>query len=78
MAIELIDKIKPKNNGTFAMVDAEDVAMPDGTRLSNHNLVDKEFVIDIFEQLKELIADGKTTEAIAVLDAAILDLAVLA
>lgn len=34
MAIELIDKIKPKNNGSFAMVDAEDVAMPDGSRLS--------------------------------------------
>lgn len=37
MAIELIDKIKPKNNGSFAMVDAEDVAMPDGTRLSEYN-----------------------------------------
>lgn len=33
MAIELIDKIKPKNNGTFAMVDAHDVEMSDGTRL---------------------------------------------
>lgn len=33
MSIELIDKIKPKNNGTFALVDAHDVAMPDGTRL---------------------------------------------
>lgn len=35
MAIELISKIKPKNNGTFPMVDAEDVEMPDGTRLSD-------------------------------------------
>lgn len=34
MAIELIGKIKPKNNGTFAMVDASDVEMPDGKRLS--------------------------------------------
>lgn len=34
MAIELISKIKPKNNGDFPMVDAEDVEMPDGTRLS--------------------------------------------
>lgn len=25
MAIELIDRIKPKNGGSFAMVDAEDV-----------------------------------------------------
>lgn len=33
MSIELIDKIKPKNNGDFALVDAHDVEMPDGTRL---------------------------------------------
>lgn len=33
--IPLIDKIKPKNNGTFPLVDAEDVLMPDGTRLSD-------------------------------------------
>ena len=36
MAIELISKIKPKNGGNFAMVDAEDVEMPDGTRLPAH------------------------------------------
>ena len=34
MAIELISKIKPKG-GTFPMVDAEDVLMPDGSRLSD-------------------------------------------
>lgn len=34
MAIDLIDKIKPKNNGSFALVDAVDVLMPNGTRLS--------------------------------------------
>lgn len=33
MSVELIDKIKPKNNGDFPLVDAHDVAMPDGTRL---------------------------------------------
>lgn len=33
MSIELIDKIKPKNNGTFSLVDASDVEMADGTRL---------------------------------------------
>ena len=38
MPIELIDKIKPKNGQNFAMVDAADVEMPDGTRLSE-NLV---------------------------------------
>lgn len=34
MAIELMDKIKPKGGGNFTMVDAADVEMPDGTRLS--------------------------------------------
>ena len=34
MAIELISKIKPKNSGSFPLVDAADVEMPDGTRLS--------------------------------------------
>lgn len=33
MAIELVSKIKPKNSGSFALVDAEDVEMPDGSRL---------------------------------------------
>lgn len=33
MAIEVIDTIKPKNNGSFPIVDASDVNMPDGTRL---------------------------------------------
>ena len=33
MSVEVIDKIKPKNNGGFALVDAADVEMPDGTRL---------------------------------------------
>ena len=36
MALPLADKIKPKNNGTFALVDATDVEMPDGSRLSDH------------------------------------------
>ena len=32
--IELIAKIKPKNKGKFALVDAEDVEMPNGKRLT--------------------------------------------
>lgn len=39
---------------------------------------DKVFVINIFEQLKVLIETGKTDEAIAVLDEAILDMSTLA
>lgn len=30
MAIELISKIKPKNNGTFSLVDAEDIEYEGG------------------------------------------------
>ena len=33
MAIELIDTIKPKNNGSFPIVEIQDVGMPDGTKL---------------------------------------------
>lgn len=33
MSIELIDKIKPKNNGSFSLVDACDVEMGNGERL---------------------------------------------
>lgn len=30
MPIYLIDKVKPKNNGSFAMADAEDIAYKNG------------------------------------------------
>ena len=39
MAINLIDKIKPANGGSFPMVDASDVALPDGTRLSGQPVI---------------------------------------
>lgn len=39
MAIELIDKIKPKNGGSFSIVDAVDVEMPDGTKLSDQLVI---------------------------------------
>lgn len=35
MAIEITGKFKPKNGKTFAIVDAADVEMPDGSRLSD-------------------------------------------
>lgn len=35
MATWLIEKIKPKDNKNFPLVDAVDVEMPDGTRLSD-------------------------------------------
>lgn len=35
MAVEITGKFKPKNNGSFSLIDAVDVEMPDGTRLSD-------------------------------------------
>ena len=40
MSVEVIDKIKPKNNGDFPLVDAADVEMPDGSRLSDHDFLE--------------------------------------
>ena len=39
---------------------------------------DKSYVVSIFEQLKELIQAGEITQAVALLDSAILDLSTLA
>ena len=44
----------------------------------NIGAVSAEYVIRVFEELKALIKSGGAEEAVAVLDAAILDLAVLA
>lgn len=38
--VELISGITPKNNGTFPLVHAKDVEMPDGTRLSELTIPD--------------------------------------
>lgn len=35
--IDLISGLRPKNNGTFPLMDAKDIQMPDGTRLSEFN-----------------------------------------
>lgn len=39
MAVEIIGKMKPKNNGSFKLVDAVDVEMPDGSSLADFNSV---------------------------------------
>lgn len=65
------------NNMESAIKDNETAISRLSDTLSEEK-ADKEFVVSIFEQLKALIEAGKTDEAIAVLDEAILDLAVLA
>lgn len=48
MAIYIIGKLKQKNNGKFALLDATDVEMPDGRRLSECGFVAIEDVKDLF------------------------------
>ena len=65
--------------GSDATVTAANIESALGFKpASADDVADKEFVVSIFERLKALIEAGKTDEAIAVLDEAILDLAVLA
>lgn len=62
MAIELIAKIKPKNNGSFPMVDAADVEMPDGLRVPE--AIDKKLSKAGWSANKLLVTDsaGKIVE----------------
>ena len=61
MAIELIDKIKPKNGGNFPMVDAEDVLMPGGLRLSEYEL-SVESAVGIQSVQQTTVAQGDGAE----------------
>lgn len=60
MAVELIDKIKPKNSGKFALVDAADVEMPNGKRLSESLKGDATGI-----DLSKFESEGKITETLA-------------
>lgn len=64
MAIELIDKIKPKNGGSFPMVDAADVQMGDGARLSAfaEGVASKEYVHDYVQDFVPDVPEGAATE----------------
>lgn len=35
MAIPIISKLKPANNGSFSLMDSSDIEMPDGNRLDD-------------------------------------------
>ena len=59
MAIEMIGKMKPKNSGTFALVDAADVEMPDGSRLSD--MIFKAVTEEEYEALVEAGEVDETT-----------------
>lgn len=42
--VELISGITPKNSGSFPLVHAKDVEMPDGTRLSEFKSVMETYI----------------------------------
>lgn len=42
--VELISGITPKNSGSFPIVHAKDVEMPDGTRLSEFKTVMENYI----------------------------------
>lgn len=61
--VEVIAKLKPKNNGKFALVDAVDVEMADGTRLeekiggvegSVKNYIDEETSTQIVDDVEDI------------------------
>ena len=43
-SVELISGLAPKNNGSFPIVHAKDVEMPDGTRLSEFKTVMETYI----------------------------------
>ena len=60
MSVEVIDKIKPKNNGNFPLVDADDVEMPDGSRLADHDFLESSKLPDAVNQaLAQAKASGE-------------------
>ena len=61
MSIPITDKFKPKGAGGFPLVDAEDVQMPDGTRLSEFGL--KIVIYDLVAMgLPNLNAEGEALQ----------------
>lgn len=62
MAIELISKIKPKNNGTFAMVDAVDVELSDGARLEAYLQIAAAALAALQEAVAELQENPVTVD----------------
>lgn len=64
MSIPITDKFKPKGVGGYALIDAEDVEMPDGTRLSEFEGNGTSVTIDT-----TLSQEGQAADAKAVGDA---------
>lgn len=63
--VELISGITPKNNGDFPLVNAKDVQMPDGSRLSEYSGGGTSFTTDETLTLSEdNVLSVNTTDSI--------------
>lgn len=80
---EQLDSLKGETGNSGVYIGSEET-MPVGTRVRidpngrKVEYAEKSYIVSVFEELKALIKAGNTDGAIAVLDEAILDLAVLA
>ena len=59
-------------------VDLSDYATKEEINELSEEKADKDYVVSVFEQLKQLIQNGEIDSAVALLDSAILDLSTLA
>ena len=69
--------VEVDNTLTVSGKAADAKATGDAISQLSEDKADKSYVVSIFEQLKELIQAGETTQAVALLDSAILDLSTL-
>jgi hypothetical protein len=60
MAVEVIDKIKPKNGGSFPIVEAVDVEVSEGVRLSNAL---SELKVFVTPEMYGAVGDGETDDS---------------
>lgn len=65
MPIGITDKFEPKGGGKFALMDAKDIEMPDGSRLSD--MVLKPITQEAYDALEDI--DEKTLYLIVESDA---------
>ena len=75
MPINLIDTIKPANNGSFPIAEAQDIELTDGTRLSEQLILKKvsslppdanehpEYLYVVVEQSAEETTENTSSEA---------------
>lgn len=62
MAIYIIGKLKQKNDGKFALLDAADVEMPDGKRLSEVGFLTNDSLVPITQEAYNDLTDAEKND----------------